>query len=433
VIFQSVELVSYSKEKSMKKGRVSTRFSFLAVLAMVSMTLLAACGDNTATAPAPTTSLLATTAASTTSAAGATTAAGGTTAAASTLTGQIKIGAIATLTGKNSPFGIAIKNGFDLAVEEMNNNKFLGGATIQLVTLDDKGDKQEGISVMTKLLDQEKVVAVLGPTLSSTALAADPIAQQKGVPVLGTSNTANGITEMGNFVFRDSLPEASVIPGAVSGVSVKLKPKKAAMMYESTNEFTKSADDVFKTELQKNGITLTGNEAYSKGDTDFRTQLNKLKATNPDLLIVSGLIGEAVPIVQQAREVGITQPILGGNGFNTPAIYQQGKDAAEGVIVGSAWFLGSTNPKSQAFVAAYKKKFNTDPDQFAAQAYTGAYLMATAIKNANSTDPKAIRDALAQIKNYDSVLGSYSFDANRNPVHNPVVVVVKGGKFELYQ
>src|SRR5690349_15957727 len=214
----------------MTKGRVSPRFTFFVILALVSMTLLAACGDNTATAPAPTTAAaLPTTAAAaaTTAAAGATTAAGGTTAAASTLTGQIKIGAIATLTGNNSPFGIAIKNGFDLAVEEMNNNKFLGGATIQLVTLDDKGDKQEGISVMTKLLDQEKVVAVLGPTLSSTALAADPIAQQKGVPVLGTSNTANGITEMGNFVFRDSLPEASVIPGAVSGVSVKLKPKKA--------------------------------------------------------------------------------------------------------------------------------------------------------------------------------------------------------------
>lgn len=412
----------------MTKGRVSPGFGLLTALALVLITLLSACGDNTATTVAPTAPAI-----SAATAAAGTTAAGNTTGAASTLTGAIKIGGIETLSGNNSPFGISIKNGFDLAIEEMNNSKFLGAATINLVSLDDKGDKQEGISVMTKLIDQEKVVAVLGPTLSSTALAADPIAQQKGIPVLGTSNTANGITEMGNFVFRNSLPEASVIPGAVAQVKAKLSPKKAAMMYESTNEFTKSADDVFKAELQKNGITLTGNEAYSKGDTDFRTQLNKLKATTPDILIVSGLIGEAVPIVQQAREVGITQPILGGNGFNTPTIYTSGKDAAEGVIVGSAWFLGSTNPKSQAFAAAYKKKYNADADQFAAQAYTGAYLMATAIKNANSTDPKAIRDALAQIKNYDSILGTFSFDANRNPVHDPVVVTVKGGKFQLFQ
>ncbi len=420
----------------MYKGRVSPRFSFLAILALVSMTLLAACGDNTATTIAPTTVALAITTASSsgTAATGTTAAAGATTAAVkSNLTGEIKVGAIATLTGNNSPFGIAIKNGFDLAVEDMNNNKFLGGATIKLVTLDDKGDKQEGISVMTKLIDQEKVVSVLGPTLSSTALAADPIAQSKGITVLGTSNTANGITEMGNFVFRDSLPEAGVIPGVMVAVKAKFSPKKAVMMYESTSEFTKSAAEVFKAELEKNGIQLAGNEAYSKGDTDFRTQLNKLKATTPDILIVSGLIGEAVPIVQQAREVGFTQPIVGGNGFNTPAIYTQGKDAAEGIIVGSAWFLGSTNPKSQAFAAAYKKKFNVDPDQFAAQAYDGAYLMATAIKNANSTDSKAIRDALAQIKNYDGVLGTFSFDANRNPVHKPVTVTVKGGKFELFQ
>lgn len=409
----------------MNEGRFSPRFSFLVFLSLVSMTLLAACGDNTAT----TTPITAAGSVATTAAAGSVT----TAAAAGNLSGEIKVGALVTLTGNNSPFGIAIKNGYDLAVSEINESKFLGGATIKLVALDDKGDKQEGISVMSKLLDQEKVVSVLGPTLSSTALAADPLAQKAGVPVLATSNTANGITQMGDFIFRNSLPEAGVIPGTIAAVKAKLNPKKAAIMFESTNEFTKSAADVFKAELEKNSIQITGTEAYSKGDADFRTQLNKLKAASPDILIVSGLIGEAVPIVQQAREVGFTQPIIGGNGFNTPTIYKDGKEAAEGIIVGSAWFLGSTNPKSQAFVAAFKKKFNTDPDQFAAQAYDGAYLMATAIKNAGAANSKAIRDALAQIKNYEGVLGTFSFDANRDPVHQPVTVIVKGGKFELFQ
>lgn len=423
----------------MQVRRVPVRVSLALVLAILSLSMLAACGDNTATtAPAATTAAsataAATTAAATTAAAttAAATSAATTAASGGNLSGEVKVGAVLTLTGDNSPYGISQKNAIELAIGEINDSKFLGNATIKLSTVDDKGDKQEGISVMTKLVQQDKVSAVLGPTLSATALAADPIAQKAGIPVLGVSNTANGITEMGNFVFRDSLPESGVLPGVIDAVKAKLSPKKAAIIYESTNEFTKSAFDVFKSSLDKNGIQITGTEAYSHGDTDFRTQLNKLKAGNPDILVVSGLIGEAVPVVQQAREVGITQPIVGGNGFNTPTIYKNAKDAAEGVIVGSAWFLGSSNPKSKAFVDAYKKKYNADPDQFAAQAYTGAYLMATAIKNAGSTDPKAIRDALAQIKNYDSPLGTFSFDDNRNPVHQPVVLTVKGGKFDLF-
>lgn len=349
------------------------------------------------------------------------------------LSGEIKLGAVETLTGDNSSYGISIKNALDLAVQEINQNKYLGNATISLTTLDDKADKQEGISVTQRLINQDKVVGIIGPTLSSTAFAADPIAQQAGIPVLATSNTANGITDMGNFIFRDSLPEAGVIPGTIDAVAKKLSPKKAAIMYEVTNEFTKSAYDVFVASLQKNNIQVTDTEAYNHGDTDFRTQLTKIKATNPDLLVVSALIGEAVPIIQQAREVGITQPIVGGNGFNNPNIYKQGGQAAEGVIVGSAWFVGSTNPKSQAFVEAYRKKYNSDPDQFAAQAYDGMYLMASAIKNAGSANPKAIRDALAAIRNYNGVLGNFSFDDHRDPVHQPVVLQVKGGKFELFQ
>jgi branched-chain amino acid transport system substrate-binding protein len=418
--------------------RVFRGFAAFIALMLSGMLILTACGDTptNTSAPVATTVAPTTAAVATTAAPSATTAAPAATTAAATggkLSGEIKIGSIQTLTGNNSVFGQSIKRGLDLAAEEINANKFLGDATIRLITLDDKGDKQEGISVMTRLIEQDKVVAVMGPTLSSTAFAADPIAQKAGIPVLATSNTANGITEMGNFIFRNSLPEAGVIPGTLKTVIEKAKPKKVAIIYESTNEFTKSAYDVFKAELEKSSIQISGTEAYSKGDTDFRTQLNKLKAGNPDMLVVSGLIGEAVPLVQQAREVGFTQPIIGGNGFNTPAIYQQAKEAAEGIIVGSAWFIGSPNPKSKAFVEAFKKKYNSDPDQFAAQAYDGMYQMATAIKTAGAAEPKAIRDALANIKNYEGVLGTFSFDANRNPVHPSVTLVVKGGKFELYQ
>lgn len=414
----------------MQKGRVSgISGGLLVILAMVLMLVLAACGDNTAiptSNPLPGTTTPRATFGSSSSNTP-------TSQPASTLTGQVKIGMLATLSGSNSPFGIAQKNGYDLALEELNNSKYLGNATIQLIPLDDKGEKQEGIRLMTQLIDQEKVAAVLGPTLSSTALAADPIAQQKSVPVLGTSNSAANITDIGNFIFQVNLSETKLVPAVIAEVKAKLNPRKAALLYEATNEYTKGTNDVFKAELQKNGINLAGNESFNKGDTDFRTQLNKIKAAQPDILIVSGLIGEAVPLVQQAREVGITQPILGANSFNIPDIYTRGKEAAEGIITGGAWFSGNTGPKSQAFAAAYKRKYNIEPDQFAAQAYTGAYLLAAAIRNANSTDPKAIRDALAQLKDFDSALGNFSFDANRNPLHDAVVVTVKGGKFQLLQ
>ncbi len=358
-------------------------------------------------------------------------AASGTSAAA--LPAEITVGAVETLTGDNAAYGLSIRSALELAVSEVNASGFLGGSRIRLVVMDDKADKQEGISVFTRLINDEKVPVIIGPTLSSTAFAADPIAQKAGVPVLGTSNTAKGITDMGAYVFRDSLPQAGVIPGTIAAVKEKYHPKKAALLFESTNEFSKSEADVFTAVLQQQGIQLVGSESYSKGDTDFRTQLGKLNARRPDILVLRSLVGEAIPVLQQAREIGITVPIVGGNGFNSPSVLANAKSAAEGLIVGSAWFIDSAAPKSRSFVAAYRARYGKDPDQFGAQAYDGLYLVARAIKDAGSTDRAAIRDALARIRNQQGALGSFSFDDHRDPVHPSVTLVVKDGRFVVFQ
>jgi branched-chain amino acid transport system substrate-binding protein len=346
---------------------------------------------------------------------------------------EITVGAVETLTGDNSAYGVSIRSGLELALAEVNGSRFLGSTQLRLVFMDDKADKQEGISAFTKLISDDKVSAIIGPTLSSTAFAADPVAQKAGVPVLGTSNTATGITAMGNYVFRDSLLQSGVVPGTLVAVKAKYHPQKAVLLYESTNEFSKSESEVFKTALQKLGISLLATESYSKGDTDFRTQLGKLNARKPDIFVLSSLVGEAIPILQQAREIGITQPIVGGNGFNSPNVLKNAGSAAEGLIVGSAWFIDSQAPKSKAFVQAYRARYNADPDQFAAQAYDGLYIMATAIKNAGSADRAAIRDALAAIRNLDGALGTFSFDENRDPVHPSVTLMARGGRFVLFQ
>jgi len=345
----------------------------------------------------------------------------------------IKLGAVESLTGDNASYGIPIRKGIELAVEEINASRLLGHSRIDLVVMDDKADKQEGISVFTRLINEDKVAAIIGPTLSSTAFAADPIAQKAGVPVLGTSTTALGITAMGDYIFRDSLPQAAVIPGTLAKVAAKYKVQKAALLFEATNEYSKSEADVFKAALQAQKIQIVASESYSKGDSDFRTQLSKLNARRPDILVFCSLIGEAIPVLQQAREIGITQPIVGGNGFNNPNVLKNAKEAAEGLIVGSSWFIESSVPKSRQFVAAFRKKYGADPDQFAAQGYAGAYIVADAIKRAGSAERPAIRAAMAGLKDLDTVLGTFSFDANRDPLHPSTPLVIQNGRYTLFR
>jgi branched-chain amino acid transport system substrate-binding protein len=344
----------------------------------------------------------------------------------------VTIGAIFGLSGGTAVYGVPQKQAVQLAVDEVNQSDYLGDKTKLVVNFeDDAGDKTQAINAMTKLVTSDKVIAVIGPTLSSSAFAADPVAQENKTIVIGVSNTAIGLTKMGDFIFRDSLPEAAVIPGTIAQAAKILGLKQVGVLYGNDDDFTKSGYEVFKKALTDNKITIQGEETFARNDVDFNAQLTKLIGNNPDALVVSALAQEAVPIVVQARQLGYNGPIIGGNGFNSPAIAKDGGKAAEGVLIGGAWILGNPNPSksSVAFVTAYNAAYNANPDQFAAQAYTGAWLLATAIRCGNSVDHTAVRDALAGIKDFESPLGSFSFDENRDPLHQPVVQVIKDGKY----
>lgn len=353
----------------------------------------------------------------------------------SALSGTAKVGVALSLTGGGAVYGATQKNGAQLAIDEINASKALGDAKLEAVVEDDASDKAQGINVFQKFVNQDKVVAIIGPTLSNTAQATDPVAQQASVPVLGVSNTAGGITDIGNFIFRDSLTEDQVIPQTVKAVVGKSNVKKAALLYGNDDAFTKAGYDVFKKALQDNGVQITTEQTFAKGDKDFAPQLTVIKDGSPDALFVSALADEAAGIVSQARRLGLTAtPIVGGNGFNSPSLMKNAGDAAEGVVVGAAWNAASPNPKSQAFIKSYTAKFNSEPDQFAAQAYTGVYILAEGMKNAKTTsDRKALRDGLAQVKSLDTALGTFSFTSGRDADHSAVVQVVKNGKFAVYQ
>ena len=348
----------------------------------------------------------------------------------------ITLGAVHDLSGATALYGTSIQKGIDLAVKQMNEQKFLGdGVTVKVAYEDAAGDAKQAIAAFEKLTANPDITVILGPTLSSEAQSADPVAQEAGVPVVASSNTASGITDIGNYIFRTSLPESAVIPNTVKVTKEALGLTKVAVMYGNDDAFTQSGYEVFKAALEDQGIEILTEETFAKGDTDFSAQLTKIQSLNPDAIIVSALAEEAANIMIQARTLGIPDSvrIIGGNGFNSPKLAEIAGPAAEGAISGSAWNVASTFPASVEFVKAFNAEYGGDPDQFAAQAYTAAWAAATAIKNADSVDHAAVRDALAQISGMDSPLGSFSFDANRDPVHDAVVLTIKDGAFVVFQ
>lgn len=425
---------------------MARRWSVYGILALVLLLTLAACGGDAASptasslaASSPKASAAASAAASSapsTAASAAASSAASTAPAASAAGGatkEVKLGAVLSLTGDSQIYGTPQKQAIELAVSEINSGNLVPGVKLVLTIEDDAGTKDKGVTAFDKLIKTDNVMAIIGPTLSNTALATFPIAQQAGVPAMGVSTTANGIVETGDFIFRDSLAEAQVIPTTIKTAKEKLGLKKVAIIYGIDNAFTKAGYDVFKKACDDNGLQITSTQTYTKDDSDYNAQLTAIKGTNPDAIIISAL-AEGANIAKQARELGIDPKVtlIGGNGLNSPAYIKNSGAAGEGTIVGAAWNSANDSPANQKFIQAYKAKYNADPDQFAAQAYSGVYIMAEAIKNAGpNVDRKSLRDSLAKIKGLATPLGSFSFQESRNADHPPVIQVVKNGKFDV--
>lgn len=354
---------------------------------------------------------------------------------APTLTGEVPVGVTFALTGGASIYGNPQLQAVQMAIAEINESGYLGEAQMVAVVEDSGSDPEPAQSAVTKLVEEDQVPVIIGPTLSNQALAADPIAQEAGVLVLGVSNTRSNLeTDIGDFFFRNSLPESKVIPGLVDQAVELLGLENVAVMYSDNDEFTVSGYEVFVEALEANEVDIVAEETFATGDTDFNAQLTNIIAQQPDAIVVSALVAEIIPLLRQARDLGYTGPIIGGNGFNTPAIANPDTgagEAANGVIVGGAWNLASQNELSTAFSEKYEAEYGTPADQFAVQAYTGAWLVATAVRCADSIESAAIRDALKAITEFESPLGTFSFDEEGLPAHDPVAQIVVDGAFRV--
>jgi branched-chain amino acid transport system substrate-binding protein len=355
---------------------------------------------------------------------------------------DIKLGVAEALSGGAAQYGIAIRNGFQLAAEEINAAGGVNGNKLLLVIEDEQGKKEEAINVFKKLIFQDNVLMVFGPTLSNSALAADPIAQAAKTVVFGTSNTADGITSIGDHVFRNSVTEADVLPETIKMAVKKTGIKKVAVMYGSDDVFTKSGYDNFKKALEDLKIPVTTTETFAKGDVDFKAQLTKIKAGNPDAIVLSALLAEGAPIMVQARQLGLNVPVIGGNGMNSVKVFDLAKDKAEGLYVGSPWSSSNATPENTKFVKAYNDKFKAAPDQFAAQAYDAMHILSAALKNVKITgnlpaDRAALQAALPGVK-WTGATGAFQFrratdkagkPAGYDAQQTPIVSVTMGGQF----
>ena len=347
----------------------------------------------------------------------------------------VTIGSIEALSGPASRYGLAIRNGLELALDEINAaGGVLGGRPLELRFEDSAGQKEQAINAARKLIGRDKVTAIVGPTLSGEMFAVGPVVNERQVPIIGTSNTANGITDIGPYVFRTSLPEADVIPVTLKTAQAKFGIRRVAVMYGNDDAFTKSGYDVFKAALEKLGIETVTTETFGAKDADFSAQLTKIKSLDVDAVVVSALVEAGSGILLQARQLGLPEKVffIGGNGFISSKLGEIAGAAADGTLVSSPWFVGKDDPLNHKFVEAFRKKTGADPDQFAAQAYDTLFILADALTRAGTTDGDALRQSL-QNTNHTGVLGPFTFDAHRSPASNSSVVVLvsKGGKFEM--
>jgi branched-chain amino acid transport system substrate-binding protein len=346
----------------------------------------------------------------------------------------VKIGAALSMTGAGAVYGATQKAGIQLAVDEVNKGGLVPGVKFEAVFDDDGSSKEQGINVYQRFINRDKVAVIVGPTLSTTATAADPIAQASKVPVLAVSNTAaTGITDTGDYVWRVSLMEKQVIPGAVRRAQGKLGFKTAAVLYGNDDVFTKAGYDVMKKSLEDLGVKILGTQTFARPDRDFNAQLTALKGLGPDILVVSALADNASAIVSQARQLGYQGPILGGNGFNSPAFIKNAGPAAEGVLVGTSWNSASPDPVNQKFIEGMKAR-GTNPDQFSAQAYTGVMVIAEALRRAGGAGGREdVKRGFALVKDLATPLGKFSFTPSRDGEHEPALQQVKDGKFAIVQ
>ena len=348
-------------------------------------------------------------------------------------TNEIRVGGNFELTGNVSNFAQSAYKGIKLAFKEVNEQGGVNGKKINLIVADNKSEASEATNATTKLISQDKVVTVLGPIVSGSVLASAQVATDSKIPMLTPTGTNEDITfkdgKVRDYLFRSCFIDP--FQGEIMGKFAinSLKVKNVAILKDSSSDYAKNLAKVFRETVEKNGGKVIVEEAYLQKDADFRAALTKIKSTNPDVIFIPGYYQEVGLIVKQARELGITVPLLGSDGWDSPKTVElAGAAALNNTYFCNHYSVEDTDPNIQKFVAAFKKEYNETPDAFAALGYDAGIMFVDAVKRAGSDDPQKIRDALAATKDLQAATGKITLDAKHNPIKGAVIIEMKDGK-----
>jgi branched-chain amino acid transport system substrate-binding protein len=342
----------------------------------------------------------------------------------------IKIGNYAAITGKDGAFGDSSTKATRLAIDEINAAGGVLGQQIELVVEDTQSKPGEAATIVKKLITREKVVALIGEVTSSRSLEGAGVAQAFKVPMLSPSATNPAVTATGDYIFRACFIDP--FQGAVLATFAreKLKSRRAALLTSISSAYSTGLGEVFRAGFPQAGGAIVSDQKYAEGDKDFKAQLTAIKAAAPDVLFVPGYYTEVALIAKQARELGFTAPLIGGDGWEAPELLQIAGSALDGCYYSTHYSAESPDPKVQEFVKKYRARFDDRvPDGMAALGYDSAYLLVDAIRRAGSTEPAALRAALAATRNFDGITGRIDIDAARNASKPAAILTIKEGRF----
>lgn len=338
----------------------------------------------------------------------------------------ITIGEYDSMTGSEATFGLSSNKGVRLAFDEINAAGGIKGKKIDLKAMDDQGKNEEAASAVTRLITSNKVVAIIGGVASGRSKAAAPIAQSHGVPFVSPASTNPDVTKIGDYVFRVCFIDP--FQGAVMSKfsSETLKIKKAAVLRDVKNDYSVGLADAFVEDFKKRGGEIVADLSYQSGDIDFKAQLTQIRSKNPEAIYVPGYYTEVGLIAQQARQLGIKVPLMGGDGWDSDKLSEIGKEAVNGNYYSNHYTTESTEPAVTEFIKKFKAKYNETPDALAALGYDAAKILAAAIERAPDLSGKAIRDELAKTKDFAGVTGKITLNENRDAVKSAVIIQVDG-------
>jgi branched-chain amino acid transport system substrate-binding protein len=344
---------------------------------------------------------------------------------------EITVGAYLSLSGSDSTFGTDTRDGIELAVEEVNAAGGVKGKKVKVLYEDDKSTTQEASQKVRQLIDRDKVVALLGEVASSRSLAGGLIANTSHVPMVTPSSTAVEVTKDREWVFRTCFTDDQQGEVAARFVKNEMKKTKVGVFYAAQDTYSSGLARSFRDEFKKLGGEIVVDKGYQKGETNFRTYLDQLKAANPEIIFVPNYYNEMVLVARQAKEVGLTgTSFVGGDGWDSSNLVEGAGAELEGAYFTNHYAPDVPWPNSKKFTETFRTKYKHDPSSLSAQGYDAARLLFDAIGRASEAKPDAIRKALAETKDFQGATGTMSMDKDRNANKPIVVVQIKEKKFK---